>query len=478
MSKKTATAAGLLLGCLFTSAFAQQATCVAYGTDLVVEGNTTSDICLKTVNGNTPRRFSHQLFGSGTWQFDNGDTIPAPTTGNLSLNVTNGVNGTEQHYALKTAGLPITGPTPSTANYGQFVFCYKPALNEVCMTPEFTQRVRLRVDPIVRLDVAGPITTSGTTPVVATLGALTASPTVGAVVNATCTQANGAVVSVSPSSRTTDATGSTQPFTITTSNLVVYASSGNAPSGTCTFSTAAGSKSATIAIQGQRLSPTVSSDPFSVSLPTGSTSHTRRFTVSTSPSAPNASIAAVCTGSDGGVVSPASATLTTNASGVATLDVTTSSMVVIAPSPAPKVQCAFTLGSLQPATSTIVGVQLFRTVELTPNVITGPGLIPITANISRAYPGFRIYASCSSSRPDVPVSVTPANAETDTQGRVAFTVSALQLGFADPNLAANPNARCDFHLVAGFATTIFPPFSNACTSSLLSPLPAVCGNPQ
>jgi hypothetical protein len=477
MFTKTAAAAAIWFGLFLRwTAQAQLVQCVAYGTDLVVEGNTTASICLKTVAGGTPRTFSYQLFGSGAWKFDTANTVSAPSGGTLT--VTNGVSGTEQLYSLTTSGLAITGPTPSSANYGQFVFCYRPDLNVTCMPSQFTQRVRLRVDPIVRLSESGPITQNGTTSVIATLGEVGANPTVGAVVNASCTTANGATISVSPASRTTTSNGSTQPFTITTSNLIVYGGSGNPPSGTCTFNTAAGSKSASINVQGQRISTVLSASPPSAALPTGSSSHTQQVTVSTNPVVPNAPVNVTCAGLDGGTGTPATASLTTNASGTATLNMTANNMVVVNPTTAPKWRCTFALGTFQ-ATSTIVGVQLTRGITLTPNVITGPGTATIVATVSHPYPGFSVSASCTSSRPDVPVSVSPELATTNTQGRTTFTVSAPQLGFADADTAANPNPVCSFQLLpGGVVSRIYLPYSNACTATSMLPMPAACGNPQ
>ena len=80
-----------------TNAFATN--CVSYGTDLVVDGNKSVDICLRTTAGGEPRTFSYQLFGaSSTWKFDSAAAVNSPTSTSGTLSTTNGVSGTEQHY--------------------------------------------------------------------------------------------------------------------------------------------------------------------------------------------------------------------------------------------------------------------------------------------------------------------------------------------------------------------------------------------
>jgi hypothetical protein len=489
MNMTTAAVAGFLLSAsCMSSAIAQQVACAPPGTDLIVEGNKTSQICLRTLLGGAPepRTFSYQLFGSGTWRFDSNPQVTAPSNGSLASTVATNVS--EQRYMLTTSGLPITGPTPSSTNYGNFIFCYKPDINVTCVSQSL-QVIRLRVDPIVRPSVST-ISQDGQTPVTVTLGAAGDNATANAVVNASCTPAtNGATVTVSPSSRTTNASGVTPAFTIEASNLTVYASSGSAPSSVCTFSTAAGSKSAIVTIQGRRLAPFVSVNPTFTQLPNGSTSYSHTVTVSTaSPAAVNARIEAVCQGFDNGVVEPpTSTTLTTDAFGMATHTMSVSKMVAINPAPPPTARCTYTLGTVvNPPTSTIRGEQLTRLVSLSPSSINTPGSHTIVASISHPFSGFSIQASCSSSRPDVPVSLSPnctnpdvPECKTNAMGTVAFTVSAPQLGFADPNTSANPNANCTFQLVpGGDVSTLTLPFTNVCAGTTsASPLPAACGNP-
>ena len=164
-----------------------------------------------------------------------------------------------------------------------------------------------------------------------------------------------------------------------------------------------------------------------------------------------------------------------------------SKMGAINPAPPPTARCTYTLGTVvNPPTSTIRGEQLTRLVSLSPSSINTPGSHTIVASISHPFSGFSIQASCSSSRPDVPVSLSPnctnpdvPECKTNAMGTVAFTVSAPQLGFADPNTSANPNANCTFQLVpGGDVSTLTLPFTNVCAGTTsASPLPAACGNP-
>ena len=476
---KTALAVATLFG-LASAQNALAVNCVNIGTPLVVEGNKTTDICLKTSAGGTGRRFSFSLSGTGVWIFDGSLTLAAPTTSLQSIAVTSDTAPQEQHYTLRTSGLPITG-TSSSANYGTFSFCYKPVLNETCPT---TQTVQLRVDPIVVPDVTSiNYSQEGQTNVTVRLGDLTDNPTVNAQVNATCTQANGATVSVSPASLNTNASGVTPAFTINATNLTAFAATGNAPSGICTFSTAGGTKNATVNIQGRRIAPTVTVNPQTTNLPPGSTSNTRSITVTVKNGTElisNAPINVSCQAFDGAAVAPTSALLSTTASGTASINVTSTSMVSPPNGQTPSTKCTFALAALNAPTSILTGVRLWPAVALNPSSIIHAGERPITVSLGNnyAYPDFEIQASCSSARPDVPVSVTPASKRTNTAGQATFTLSALQLGYADANLSALPNAQCTFKLVPGGSdSTLFLPSLNACTNPALSPLPAACGNP-
>lgn len=217
-------------------------------------------------------------------------------------------------------------------------------------------------------------------------------------------------------------------------------------------------------------------------------SYARTVTVSTSsPIAPNAPIKVTCQGFGNGDVDPVSTTLTTDALGVATHTMSVSNMVAINPAPPPTATCTYALGTIiNTPTSTIRGEQITRYVALNPASISSAGSTPVVASISHRFAGFEIQTSCTSSRPDVPVSISPncANSnvpqcKTSANGTVAFTITAPQLGFADPNTAANPNANCTFQLVpGGDVSTITLPYTNACTGTTSpSPLPAICGNP-
>ncbi|HWU53729.1 MAG TPA: hypothetical protein VN153_13055 [Tahibacter sp.] len=464
-----------------TNAFATN--CVNYGTDLVVDGNKSVDICLRTTAGGEPRTFSYQLFGaSSTWKFDSAAAVNSPTSTSGTLTTTNGVSGTEQHYTLVTTGIPITGATPSATHYGRFLFCYKPALNVMCMdSTQFTQTVRLKVDPIVRLSQTATIQTNTTTPISATLGDAGDNPTVGARVDASCTAANNAVVTVAPAFLNTGSSGSTANFTITTNNLIVYAPSGAAPSGSCLFKTAAGTKSATVTVQGQRLAPVLSVSPNIAHLGGGSTSHTQTFEFSTSPAAPNVPVAVACTGS----ASPGTGSLTTDSLGKATFTTTASNMVSVHPASRPVTSCSFTLGSLTPVSASIYGVQLSPSLTLSPNSVTGTGTTPIQASLitalgnTNAFPGFTINANCTTTRSDIVVSVTPLSAATNAQGRATFEIKSPLLGFADPGTVTQPPAKCTIQLgSSGTVHTLYMPYSNVCsTGSPYLPLPAACGNP-
>jgi hypothetical protein len=488
MKTRTAAAAGILLGASFNlPAIAQSATCTPIGTDFIVEGNRTSPVCLRTLAEGQPasRKFSYRLFGSGTWKFDNNPPVNAPLIGGVLLAPSPAADLTHQ-YSLTTSGLPITGSTPSATNYGTFSFCYTAGTTNMCGP---SQVVRIRVDPDVRPSIST-ITQDGDTPVTVTLGAVGDNPTANAKVDVSCTTpTSGATVTVIPTNQTTNASGTTPPFIVRTAGFTVYASSGNAPTSVCTFKTAAGSKSANVNITGHRLSPTLAVNPTFTQLPEGSTSYSRTVSVSTSsPIAPNAPIQVTCEGFDNGVVNPpVSTTLTTDAFGVATHTMSVSNMVAINPAPPPTARCTYALGTIvNTPTSIIRGEQLTRYVALNPASITSPGSTPVVASISHRFSGFAIQASCSSSRPDVPVSLSPnctnpnvPQCKTSAAGAVAFTITAPQLGFADPNTAANPNANCTFQLVpGGDVSTITLPYTNACTGTTSpSPLPAICGNP-
>ncbi|MDC8012028.1 hypothetical protein [Tahibacter soli] len=164
-----------------------------------------------------------------------------------------------------------------------------------------------------------------------------------------------------------------------------------------------------------------------------------------------------------------------------TIGVTASDMVTVQPTPPPTRQCSFTIGTLNAATYTAVGVALGQNVVINPSSISPlnwTGQSNVVVSLSHAYPGRTIQSSCTSTRPDIAIWVTPpTSVDTNTNGQVTFQVNAPTLGYADPNLGATPSVSCKFWFVPGFESTLSFPTANACFASNLSPMPAVCGNP-
>lgn len=165
---------------------------------------------------------------------------------------------------------------------------------------------------------------------------LTLSPNFAALtIAASCTQQNGAVISVAPQSAGSDVTNDSGKafFDIHTSMGVPVP--GQTPSGVCTFSVplATNGASASVQIQGQAFQPALSISPTNIVQP-GSTS----IVATIAPASAGVGISASCTASGASVsVSPSSQT--TNASGHASFTVSAQNLVGIGSTPS--ASCTF-----------------------------------------------------------------------------------------------------------------------------------------
>ncbi|GMV28520.1 MAG: hypothetical protein AMXMBFR59_06450 [Rhodanobacteraceae bacterium] len=454
--------------------------------DIPIDGNKTVTIALPNrVNNMVIQFYRFSVVGNGyTWMLTNvspgqgsardGTTNPLDLLQDLSLTVT-------------TAGLPVTGPAATTSQYIDFVPCTN-SLNVQCF-PVNARRYRFVVDPALTISPTATITADGSSARQVQL--VWPTPLANSPVTAACVKDSGApastTITVSPASRNTSADGRAD-FTITTSGLRLIATSGNPPSGRCTFRAHGSStKTAVVEVLGQRIAPTLDVSPSSVSVPTSAETFVDRVvTVDTRPSAyGNVTIDADCSAEapatvalDGGAQGATqTGSKATNASGEVTFRVRAENLVTLPPTGSPHVRCRFKVHELTATYEYFVsGRQIAPSVSVSPGTITQPGTTAVTATMSPAYPGFDIVPSCTVQNL-LPVSATETSATTNASGQQTFSVSAPELVITNAS-GVQPSAWCQFRAGGvGFAGLLSFTTGNTCAMTL-SPLPPGCGNPN
>jgi len=244
-------------------------------------------------------------------------TIPAGTLCSSSITV-------------RTTNIPITTAAPQhfAGNNLQISNCLNYPTGVACNEFMYDFYFINPAKPDIRVTASvGQISTVGTTNVPVALydgsdGFNTQFSYAFQTVNASCTTQYGALVSVSPSSAITDATGKVpNPFVITTTRLQVPLAGGQ-PSATCTF-TPANNSNSHVVIQafGQSVQPTLNISPTQINK-TGR----KLVTATINYQYAGLQIDASCANNGSNVsVSPASAV--TNSSGSASFSVLASTLV-------------------------------------------------------------------------------------------------------------------------------------------------------
>jgi hypothetical protein len=257
-------------------------------------------------------------------------TIPQGTQCSASA-----ITVSSQNVAITT-----TAPALGQGDYVEVANCLNTPQGEACQGDDY---IFYFVNPASPdLEFTSPvaqINTTGTTNVPVALfdgshGFSTGMGYAFQTVNASCTTQYGALVSVSPSSATTDATGHVpNPFVITTTRLQVPVAGGQ-PSATCNFSPANyPSRLLSVHAIGQSVQPSLSISPTRIT-----TTGTKLVTATINYQYPGLQINASCANNGSNVtVTPASNT--TNSSGSTSFYVSASKLVGYGSVPTPS--CTF-----------------------------------------------------------------------------------------------------------------------------------------
>lgn len=441
-------------------------------TELLVNGNARPQANLNTPVGTAYFRYSFSG-DNYTWH----PTNVIPDAGNPRNGRT--VDASSP-VILETRGMAVTGAAGSSTQYVDFQHCVLTP-NPFCSSP---QRFRFRVDPELGLSDSSTITVDGTYPRVVALQ--TEIVLQGARINASCasTTTPAATLSVSPAFANSDSEGKVS-FSIQASNLRVIAPSGANPSGTCTFQANNGSKTAVVAVQGQRIAPSLQLSHSTDTV--GSAPETtidRTVTVSTSsPLAANVTINASCSSEqtsatvrlDNAGTPAATATLQkqTAANGKATFRVIAENLVSL--TEAPRIRCNFNVVGLSAVSQyTAVGKRITPTYSIDPAQITRDGETPVTVTMNPPYAGFSMTHSCT--QQNTTVSVVAPVGTTSTAGQQVFRVSVNPLVLTHPDTQVQPSASCRFGINGGWSPNLTFRTGNSCAMAL-SPLPAACGAP-
>ncbi|WP_313912962.1 hypothetical protein [Tahibacter sp.] len=126
-------------------------------TDISVNGNGTANITLPFQwSGLSANYYRFNVVGNGyTWTITNVES----GQGSARTGKTISLAGQNLPVTLTTAGLPLTGPTPTSAQYIDFAACTGPA-NEFCNWTA-ARRYRFVVDPSLAVSRSTAIATNG-----------------------------------------------------------------------------------------------------------------------------------------------------------------------------------------------------------------------------------------------------------------------------------------------------------------------------
>jgi hypothetical protein len=460
--------------------------------EILVDGNADPSVSLPgTISGFTVMFYRYTFSGSN-YEWYPGNVTPDPNGGAMPRNgQTQDIpqpGGTSIAVTLGTRRIAVNGSAGSSTQFVEFFACTRTPPNTVVCKPTPERRFRFRVDPALLVTPSGNITDNGQWARQVQLDLPYAFA--GMPVTASCAADSGQsappAISVNASANT-NAQGSAS-FTVTTSNMVLIAPSGSAPSGKCTFLAQNGNKPEDVIVRGRRVAPDLDISPANLSVPTsGATLVSRLVTVQTDDPLPNAPLRIDCSVQstalvrvDGSAAATSyTAQKTADANGRAQFQIDALNLVALQPAATPHVRCRFNVVGLTATHEYFVGGRsILPQFTLAPAQVQQSGETRVKVTMNPAYPGFQISAACTQQNLSSAVTATAEGSPatpTDSSGAQYFKVVAPPLVITNPSTAVLPTAQCTFTL--GSSDEVLPfRTGNTCTFNL-SPLPVGCGDP-